>query len=467
MSTTRTVRRFTLDDQQAFARLSGDWNPIHVDPLRARRLLFGEPVVHGVHLILWALDRLAADRPIAALARLDARFDAAAPVDAAIELEPQTVTGDEIRVRLRAGTRNLARFRFTPAPAAPPWHNPGSPPAEPCVELGPAHIAGAAGATPLGYDADALAAMFPNLVNFAPQQIAWLLAATRIIGMRVPGLHSVFTALQATFASADAAPALSYRTQIWDERFQFVTVALSGGGEGLATALLRPEPVRQPSLAEVAARVAPDRFAGASALVIGGSRGLGEAAAKLFAAGGAEVTLTYRDGAAEADRLLAEIAAAGGRARALRLDVATPDNAFQGVTAAPFTHVIYCAAPRIRKGGATFDAELHARYAEVFVAGLERLLQAVEPHLAPAVTLVIPSTVYVEKPDAGFAEYAAAKAEGEAAAQRAAARLTAAGRRVTLIQPRFGRLRTDQTAQAGGADLSGLADPAEALLALL
>src|SRR5690606_27303584 len=137
------------------------------------------------------------------------------------------------------------------------------------------------------------------------------------IGMRVPGLHSVFTALQATFASADAAPALSYRTQIWDERFQFVTVALSGGGEGLATALLRPEPVRQPSLAEVAARVAPDRFAGASALVIGGSRGLGEAAAKLFAAGGAEVTLTYRDGAAEADRLLAEIAAAGGRARAL------------------------------------------------------------------------------------------------------------------------------------------------------
>ncbi|MEO1425131.1 MAG: MaoC/PaaZ C-terminal domain-containing protein, partial [Pseudomonadota bacterium] len=51
-----TTRRFDLTDQEAFAALSGDFNPIHVDPVAARRTLFGEPVVHGLHLVLWALD---------------------------------------------------------------------------------------------------------------------------------------------------------------------------------------------------------------------------------------------------------------------------------------------------------------------------------------------------------------------------------------------------------------------------
>ena len=41
------TRVFTMDDQRAFARLSGDCNPLHVDAVRARRLLFGGPVIHS------------------------------------------------------------------------------------------------------------------------------------------------------------------------------------------------------------------------------------------------------------------------------------------------------------------------------------------------------------------------------------------------------------------------------------
>ena len=64
-----TTRTFTLDDQLAFAALAGDFNPLHVDPLAARRLIFGEVVVHGVHAVLWALDvasarNLLADIPV-------------------------------------------------------------------------------------------------------------------------------------------------------------------------------------------------------------------------------------------------------------------------------------------------------------------------------------------------------------------------------------------------------------------
>ena len=41
-------KRFSPTDQSTFAKLSGDYNPIHIDEVAARRLLFGAPVVHGV-----------------------------------------------------------------------------------------------------------------------------------------------------------------------------------------------------------------------------------------------------------------------------------------------------------------------------------------------------------------------------------------------------------------------------------
>ena len=48
-------RRFTLEVQHAFAALSGDYNPAHVDPVAARRSLCGQCVAHGMHLVRWAL----------------------------------------------------------------------------------------------------------------------------------------------------------------------------------------------------------------------------------------------------------------------------------------------------------------------------------------------------------------------------------------------------------------------------
>ena len=53
-------RQFTLADQWAFAELSGDRNPVHLDMQVARRLLLGGVAVHGIHLVLWALDSLQA-----------------------------------------------------------------------------------------------------------------------------------------------------------------------------------------------------------------------------------------------------------------------------------------------------------------------------------------------------------------------------------------------------------------------
>jgi NAD(P)-dependent dehydrogenase (short-subunit alcohol dehydrogenase family) len=57
-------------------------------------------------------------------------------------------------------------------------------------------------------------------------------------------------------------------------------------------------------------------------LVTGGGRGIGAATARLAAERGWSVAIVYRDRVGEADRVVAEIEAAGGRATALRADIA-------------------------------------------------------------------------------------------------------------------------------------------------
>jgi acyl dehydratase len=79
--------RFTPADQRAFARLSGDFNPVHQDPVAARRTIAGEPIVHGVHLLLRALEgHFESGRPVSTLA-ISARFEHPAPIGDAITVE--------------------------------------------------------------------------------------------------------------------------------------------------------------------------------------------------------------------------------------------------------------------------------------------------------------------------------------------------------------------------------------------
>ena len=105
-------RKFTDTDQQRFASTSGDHNPMHVDALLARRTQAGSQVVHGIHLLLWTLDALAAAQPeLPPLCKLRAQFSRFVYLNehAEVVLMQQNST----RARLSVSVNGIARSKFT------------------------------------------------------------------------------------------------------------------------------------------------------------------------------------------------------------------------------------------------------------------------------------------------------------------------------------------------------------------
>ena len=70
----------------------------------------------------------------------------------------------------------------------------------------------------------------------------------------------------------------------------------------------------------------PGSLAGKTALVTGSSRGIGADTVKYFAAAGANVVINYRSKAPRAEKLVAEIEAAGGHAIAIGADLTDPES---------------------------------------------------------------------------------------------------------------------------------------------
>jgi hypothetical protein len=316
---------FVHADQLRFAALSGDLNPMHMDSIAARRLLAGRQVVHGMHTLLSLLDRWAeaTGQPVGAL-----RCDFNEPICVG-DLASFSSRRCDGRVVLAAsvGGRECTTVTLRPSLAhalEPPPQAPLAPcPAHVPLELEPATWVGRSLGLPVA-TADSSAAFAHARRSLGELPVRALTALSYLVGMVCPGLNSIFHSLDVDL-DPKASEQLVFQVDRYDPRFRLMIISLHGAVAGKLKAFGRPPAQAQASTQELLPIVDPDEFAGTRSLVIGGSRGLGELTAKLIAAGGGDVVVTYATGRADADRVADDINRAGrGTCTATRYRLGDP-----------------------------------------------------------------------------------------------------------------------------------------------
>lgn len=457
-------RVFTPADQESFAALSGDRNPMHMDPLFARRTQPGAPVVHGIHLLLWALDSLATVLPPGdAIRSLQAKFAKFVYVGEEVEVVVSG-EGEKLRLTLRVGgaarAQALVQIGEPASVAAAPQKDRPKVLDGPPLDLDLEELEGASGFFALGSSVSAFSVAFPSAsARIGSLRVATIAGTSRVVGMLSPGLHSIYAEASFTLVEeAAGTPSLAFDVDDVDRRFRMVRMSVGGPGlRGALKTFVRIPPVAQASMADLRGLVAPDEFTGSVTLVIGGSRGLGELVAKLIASGGGHVVLTYRSGQADAEAVAGAIREGGGHATTLQYDARQDaEPQLEGLSVVP-THAYYFATPTIYKPQPEmFSSERLRELIAVYVEGFWDLVRALRRRYR-SVTLCYPSTVFVEDRPEGMTEYAMAKAAGETLC--ADVNRTLAPTRVVV--ERLPRLPTDQTASVTAVET---ASPIEVLL---
>ncbi len=446
-----TQRAFTSDDQLAFAKLSGDYNPMHMDPVLARRLLFGQQVVHGMHALFWSVDHFLKPRtqPLE-LRAVKANFQAGIGVGQTINCIYSTQNDQQVEIRLEADKtlavwiqiawEPLRQHRIDTLPATP--QEPGKC-RERCIE----ESAVAAGDVSLYFDKEFAARLFPNLVRvLPPMQLAALLATTRLVGMECPGLHSIYAGLNLTFSSNRIGiPKLKYQVAESNKRLALLSMDVeSPGMKGRIKTFFRPKPQGQAAFTDICRVVESEEFSAQRALIIGGSRGLGEVTAKLLAAGGAEVIITYYHGEQDAQRLVEEIAARGANADCLPLNVLDPSHGLLSMVenrSKPL-YLYYFATPFIFGAAiGKFSSQRFTTFCEYYVRGFLHVVQAMAVPSTGLQKIFYPSSAAIEELPLDMGEYAAAKMAGETLCDF----LQKANPGLAIHKPRLPRIATDQT----------------------
>lgn len=152
-----------------------------------------------------------------------------------------------------------------------------------------------------------------------------------------------------------------------------------------------------------------NEFAHVNALVIGGSRGLGNAVVRLLCSGGGKVTITYNNGKKEAVKFQDEMLSLGLQCDVMRLSVGKELST--ELLGMDFNQVYYFASPKIfDRKTSSFDHQQYARFHDFYVSYFEQICNKLA-EIGARVNVFYPSSVAADRVTSGMEEYGKAKLE--------------------------------------------------------
>lgn len=447
---------FSDEDQRLFASVSLDRNPMHMDPVAARRLITGRQVVHGIHILLTAIEYWK-NEDYSCPVSLSCSFDNPVNVGDKVIFTQNDREENHITIEATVNSVVCSQLIITLAPR----NNESRLGSAATSEEAPKEICNVdklsssldeaaefhlhkSYAVKLN-DAD-FSINFPQSYRyFGKGGFAGISALSYFVGMICPGLHSIFSSLRLDLNADSADPdLLTFFVRKYDHRARLFDISFQGCIQGSIKAFLRPPPQAQLSLRDLSAHVAAEEFRGTRSLVIGGSRGLGELTAKILAAGAGDVAITYALGFDDARKIADEINARGiSTCETLKFDLITDSFGSMDIDCSALDAVYFFPTPRIsRKKIDIFESQLFQEFLQFYVNKFYELCVHLEASaVAKKIKVYFPSTVFVSQRPKGMTEYPMAKAAAEVLIEE----INRTFDKVSVLSTRLPRLNTDQT----------------------
>ena len=443
------IKTYSYKDQYDFAKFSGDYNPFHLDEVASRRFVHGQVIVHGIHLLFWSLDALFETfTEKVSIVKLDVKFISPVYLEHKIKVEIIPEQDSFFKINLMDDSKILVKIRIKLGPfqkAAPIIIQDKIP-----TKLRPEFLEdkdfslNIAGQIPLMLSRVYLKNNFPYLHKSAViSELSIILATTRLVGMKCPGENSIYLGLSlSTSETHNNGNELTYKVDKFDQRFGLIDLNINASNiQGRITAFLRPKPQKQLPFQEVKEKYGSNDLKGRHALIIGGSRGIGEITAKYLAAKGAKVSITYNSGTKDADRIVKEINDSSSHiASCYQFNITEPKNICQLFENSEMPDLLfYFATPRIGKSEKKqFDLNKFHLFSSFYIDGFLNVFEQLKQHIK---YIFYPSTIFIETQPNGMWEYISSKMAGELICNY----IEKEYKEVSIFKPRIPKVMTDQT----------------------
>lgn len=401
-------KKFNLTDQICFGKISGDINPIHSNEIYSRRSLYGEVIVHGINVVLIAINNLKKKNNDFDFDKIKTKFIKPIYLNENVNYYFKILNRDceitvyqnrTIKTKININVINSKKsFRFKNL-----IHNKRKKILQKPNNLNFNKLINRFKLN-LYFDYNLFDKYYSHISDKCIYNSLYLISLSYFVGMVSPGLNSIFSTFNIQISKNNFQNFINFFLHKKIVKFNYINYDFcSNSCKGNLEIFLRPKKIRQKPYNFFTDIVSKNLFSNHRALVLGGSRGLGEISVKILRKGGADVDFTYFKSKYES-----ELISKQSGANFFYLDL--NEKNFNKINLEKYTHIFYFLSPKIFKDKDYPHKKLINNYDLYFCKGLKLLLKRITDF---NITLFYPSTIFIEDSSIDYKIYSDFKLKSE------------------------------------------------------
>jgi acyl dehydratase/NADP-dependent 3-hydroxy acid dehydrogenase YdfG len=402
-------------DQIQFAKTSRDFNKIHTDKVFARKLIFGEQIVHGINILLTALSYLKEKNfkisniccnflnPVFLNSKVDF-FKTHKNNNIIIHVKIENELKSVFTLSKKTKVNEIKDIRTKKIKKINLKEN---------IKL----INNTLDFKSFNLKTNEIKIpkKFSNLLKILNKtQIQEILSISFFVGMICPGKYSLISSIDINLHSGrKTCRDVSFKVKKKDNRFNRFEIHFSNNIYGKVFAFSYKVP-SQKKMSFFKKRINKNiSLYKKNSLIIGGSRGLGEDTSKILASAGSNIILTYLIGKQDAKKIKNEIESETNvKCKTLKLDLSNNSFLKKIRKLKEIDFLFYFATIKIASNK-SFNYELYKKYKRIYCLNFLKICKILNQISNRKINVFFPSTIFINEKHNKYSEYIRAKKDSE------------------------------------------------------